>query len=289
MLNHFHLLIMTRLANLSRFMRDTESTYAKRFNGRHERTGHLFGQRFGAVVVDSDVYGHELSRYSHLNHPRSIEGSLRDRLRDLREYEWSSYRAYVGLEAPRWPVVTDVLLADFGETCIEQQDNYARYVKEGLLRYVDPFERVVGQCILGSDAFVDNIRRRLAEQGHYGLSATSEVSRIRALELGDVINVVGEVFAVEPEMITRSRAHGSAREARRVLLWAAAKWCRGKLSLTEIGRRLGGVSHTAVRRARDRVEAEFANGGTCAKHVAVVRAELWQGVKQGEAGCQGGT
>jgi REP element-mobilizing transposase RayT len=274
MLNHFHLLIMTRLANISRFMKDTQSTYALRFNGRHDRTGHLYGQRFGAIVVDSDNYGDELSRYMHLNHPRAVAGSLKEQLRDLKEYEWSSYLTYAGLEAPTWPVRTDVLLAGFGKTLAEQQDRYARYVKEGLLRYVDPFEHVVGRCILGSDDFVDKMKKRLAQLHRCDRSAESEICRIRACELEDTITTVCEVFAVEPGAIIRPRVHGSAREARRILLWAAAKWCRAKLPLTEIGRRLGGISQGAVRHARDRVEAELKAGGVCARYASAVRARL---------------
>jgi len=40
--NHFHLLMETPLANLSRAMGWLQTTYTSRFNRRHRRSGHLF-------------------------------------------------------------------------------------------------------------------------------------------------------------------------------------------------------------------------------------------------------
>lgn len=40
--NHYHLLIRTREANLSRLMRHINGVYTQTFNRRHRLTGHLF-------------------------------------------------------------------------------------------------------------------------------------------------------------------------------------------------------------------------------------------------------
>jgi putative transposase len=52
--NHMHLLLETPEGNLSEGMQRLQNRYAKRFNHRHEKVGHLFGSRFGAVRVKSD-------------------------------------------------------------------------------------------------------------------------------------------------------------------------------------------------------------------------------------------
>jgi len=52
--NHVHLLLETPQGNLSQGMQRLQNRYAKRFNYRHELSGHLFGERFGAVRVKSD-------------------------------------------------------------------------------------------------------------------------------------------------------------------------------------------------------------------------------------------
>jgi putative transposase len=51
---HYHLLIETPQANLARGMRDLNSTYARWFNSRQGRFGHLVAGRYHAVVIDSD-------------------------------------------------------------------------------------------------------------------------------------------------------------------------------------------------------------------------------------------
>ena len=52
--NHVHLLLETVEGNLSQGMQRLQNRYAKRFNHRHGRSGHLFGGRYGAVHVQSD-------------------------------------------------------------------------------------------------------------------------------------------------------------------------------------------------------------------------------------------
>ena len=54
MSSHFHLLLETPQPNLSEGMQRLQNRYAKRFNHRHERSGHVFGERFGSVLVTSD-------------------------------------------------------------------------------------------------------------------------------------------------------------------------------------------------------------------------------------------
>jgi REP element-mobilizing transposase RayT len=67
MTNHFHLVVHTPQANLSRFMQRFNTTYTVYFNRRYYRRGHLFQGRYKALLVDADNYLLELSRYVHLN------------------------------------------------------------------------------------------------------------------------------------------------------------------------------------------------------------------------------
>ncbi len=61
--NHYLLLIQTPDVNLSKGMRQLNGVYSQANNCRHKRVGHLFQGRFKAVLVDSDTYLLELSRY----------------------------------------------------------------------------------------------------------------------------------------------------------------------------------------------------------------------------------
>ena len=46
--------------------------YARRFNARHRRVGHLFQGRYKAILVEDGDYLMECSRYIHLNQISSL-------------------------------------------------------------------------------------------------------------------------------------------------------------------------------------------------------------------------
>ena len=48
--NHYHFVLQTHLANLSRLMRQINGVYTQAFNRRHGKVGHLFQGRFKAVL-----------------------------------------------------------------------------------------------------------------------------------------------------------------------------------------------------------------------------------------------
>ena len=54
--NHYHLLIRTKRANLSKSMQWLGATYTRRFNLRYFRSGHLFQGRFKYMLVQNDAY-----------------------------------------------------------------------------------------------------------------------------------------------------------------------------------------------------------------------------------------
>ncbi len=47
--NHYHFVLYTRAANLSRLMRHINGVYTQAYNRRHGKVGHLFPGRFKAV------------------------------------------------------------------------------------------------------------------------------------------------------------------------------------------------------------------------------------------------
>jgi putative transposase len=95
--NHFHLLLHTRRANLSRLMRHVNGVYTQSFNRRHGLTGHLFEGRFKAILVDPDAYLLALCRYVERN---PVAAGL---VAQAEQWPWSSCRAHVGQAAtPPW-------------------------------------------------------------------------------------------------------------------------------------------------------------------------------------------
>jgi len=92
--NHYHLLVETPEGNLARGMLVLNGWYARRFNLRNERVGHVFGGPYDAKRVVTDEHLLEVSRYVVLNPVRAGLAAEPGRWR------WSSYRATAGL-SPR--------------------------------------------------------------------------------------------------------------------------------------------------------------------------------------------
>jgi REP element-mobilizing transposase RayT len=69
--NHYHLLVETREANLSKGMRQSNGVYTQFVNRTHQRVGHLFQGRFKGILVQKETYLLELARYIVLNPVRA--------------------------------------------------------------------------------------------------------------------------------------------------------------------------------------------------------------------------
>jgi putative transposase len=107
--NHFHLLLETPEDDLSVGMHWLKTTYAVRFNKRHELDGHLFQGRFHSVVVTREEHLIWLSRYIVRN---PVRAGLCSHPGD---WPWSSYQA-AAQDRPRPEFLTiDWLLRVFDD------------------------------------------------------------------------------------------------------------------------------------------------------------------------------
>lgn len=97
--NHFHLLIHAPLGRISECMRLLCGGYARSFNEKYGRVGHLFQERFKSEPVEDDGYLLTVVRYIHLNPSEAA-------IADFNEYAWSSYGEYLG--SPRYCSIDDV-------------------------------------------------------------------------------------------------------------------------------------------------------------------------------------
>lgn len=104
---HVHQFIYDDLNNLSNFMWKLHGDYAQYFNREARRVGHVFGERFNNKVVMPNQYGLWLTRYIHR---QPLEAKL---VKDPRDYPWTSYRVYLGLEKSNF-VKPDVIISQYG-------------------------------------------------------------------------------------------------------------------------------------------------------------------------------
>lgn len=169
--NHYHVVLRTRRANVSRIMRHVNGEYARAFNLRHSLDGHLFQRRFHSVLVDSDAYLMEVCRYVELN---PVRAGLVDRAGD---WQWSSFRANTGaVPSPAWLATAELhghLTQRDVITSADQRSAaraYARLVGEGSGEnpWVDGLKH---EIFLGDDAFVARMQSRL----HAPTSQSAEI------------------------------------------------------------------------------------------------------------------
>jgi len=138
--------------NLSRFMHNLNTSYAVYFNKRYKRVGSLFQGRYKAILVDKDSYLLELVRYIHLNPVRAGIVSYPE------DYIWSSYQEYTG-ERKNVMIMTDWVSGYFG---VNWREDFIRFT-QGDVRKKNPFNNLKASLILGSNKFVEKIKKKLPE------------------------------------------------------------------------------------------------------------------------------
>jgi putative transposase len=185
--NHYHLLLRTRRANLSKAMQWLGLSYTTRFNFKQSRSGHLFQGRFKSMLVQNDAYLLQLSYYIHRN---PLRAGMVERLAD---YRWSSYPAYAyENRAPEW-LNTEVILSQLvsaGDRHHAYRKNAQKYAEEeGRL-----WEDLRHGFILGSERFVKTIKARyLPDAPHQEVPQQKRVSKDVDVErvLSEAANLLG--------------------------------------------------------------------------------------------------
>jgi len=92
MTTHYHLLLDVPANTLQPGMRRLNGCYARAFNVRHGRNGHLFGERYHDVLVESEEQMLQTVRYIVRN---PVEARL---CAGPADWYWSSYRGCVGID-----------------------------------------------------------------------------------------------------------------------------------------------------------------------------------------------
>ena len=159
--NHYHFVIHTRRANLSRLMRQINGIYTQAYNRRHHKVGHLFQGRFKGILVDRDAYLLEVCRYVDLNPVRARA------VRTPRNWPWSSYAAHAGAaSAPQWLDTASVHGYVLGRPAVTRRDTikaadrYVALVAAG--KGVALWDQALSQQIyLGDQDFIDRMQAKL--------------------------------------------------------------------------------------------------------------------------------
>jgi len=287
--NHYHLLLETPAANLSRAMQWLQVSHAMWFKKRHRRAGPLFQGRFHAAVLEAATAAVEVSRYVHLNPVRRkrlgqdkvgvarARGGIgerpdprqvRERLQRLRHYAWSSYPVYAGRKVkPVWLTTATVLTLNGPGPVPRQQQAYRRYVesavRDGLAE--SPWDRLEAGLALGGRAFVDRVRRRLQR-----VNAREQPMARRLQARADWAGIVRAVERAKGESWDEFRdRHGDW--GRDVALYLGRR--RG-MGLRELAVKAGGIDYGSAASAIRRVHRLRSQNRKLAALLQQVQREL---------------
>ena len=262
MQNHYHLLIQTPEANISRSMRHINGVYTQRFNKIHGYDGHLFRGRYKSILIDEDTYLLQVMRYIHRN---PISAGLTENL----NYTWSSHNAYLS-DSKKWNWVSrGKILKMLSKNKALQKTVYRDFVQES---DNDDFSAIYKKrkvpAILGSERFLKLIKDR-----YFNKKKHIEVpeSRLLAPEKAKIISAVCREYKVSISDLQISK-RGLLNEPRNVAMYLM-RHVRGD-RLSAICKEFGLKKDSSVGSIVDRVKKQMIKDKQLRTKVAKIKKTI---------------
>ena len=192
MTNHYHLLIETTQANISRIMQYINTSYTVYYNVKRNKSGHLFQGRYKSIIVEADSYLLELTRYIHLNPVRAKIVASPEK------YKWSSYLEYI--KPSKQGIINKTEANRYFKLSTY---SYREFVLEGIGKTTDIFSNTYAGFILGKEKFIKdklNVLKNIVESQDFAYKKT-----IEAIEPDKIIQEVSHYYQKEPEILYKAR------------------------------------------------------------------------------------
>jgi len=261
--NHYHLLLRTQQANLSRGMQWLGVTYTRQFNLKYKRSGHLFQGRFKCFLIENDAYLMQLSYYMHRN---PVRAGIVKRLVD---YRWSSYAAYAyGKDKPEWLQDKEILSQLGG------RNKRAAY-REAVQKYAKEEQRIWEDVrhglFMGTDAFIKRIKaKHLTKEPHPEIPQQRRINK--GGELQEAVRSATRVLGcAEHELTGRGRTKNKTLLQRDLIIYFL--WDMGLFTNSEIGA-LFGLSYSAVSRRAGIMKVRIDEDHAIKQQVAKLKSQI---------------
>jgi putative transposase len=256
MTNHYHLLVQTPDANLSRCMRHINGVYTQYYNRKYNSNGQLFRGRYKSILVDSDSYLLELVRYIHRN---PLDAGI---VKDLASYDWSSHKCYLS-NAKKWEwLYKEFILKMFSDNKVECKKKYLESV---LKETPEEINRIFGgkkwPSIIGSDDFIDRMKKKFFNKKRH-----MEVpeSKLLAPDIEKIKAAVCIEYKLEEAEFHHSK-RGIRNEARDAAIYLSRQLSGSKL--TEIGKDFGINNYSTVSTIIERMKSRISEDRRVNKRV----------------------
>jgi len=258
MKNHFHLLVHTKEANLSRAIQWLGVSYSVWFNRRHQRSGHLFQGRFKSFLIENDRYFTAMCLYIHGN---PLRAGVVKRLLD---YWWSSYHAYAGKKPEVSWLTTELILGTYGgsrkrflraqQVFYEERPNLLEDLRHGVY--------------LGSEEFSEKCIERLKGEGYHEKPQARSLLRSRDIRTL-AIKILKGLGEKDPESVLQVRKYRCQnRDVAMYVLYHLGVYLN-----KEIGK-VFGVGYTAVPGAVKRGQEYLGSDGQLERVVKKIIADI---------------
>lgn len=241
--NHYHMLVQTPDANISRSMRHLNGVYTQRYNRRHQYDGQLFRGRYKSILIDTDSYLLQVVRYIHRN---PLRAGL---VESLGDYKWSSHKGYLSI-AGKWDWLhKNYILSLLSKNRKDWLRHYRRWVSVAK-------EDEVGKKIssakwpvcLGPQEFIDRIKEKY---GSAKINKEIPSSRELLPDAKRIIDAVCRFYGVQHnDIITKRR--GKRNEPRNAAIYLTRKLRLD--TFREIGGQFGIDNDRTVRSVFERMK-----------------------------------
>lgn len=263
---HYHLMVQTPEANLSRCMRQLIGVYTQRYNVRHGSDGTLFRGRYKSILVEADSYVLQLVRYIHRN---PLKAGL---VKHLHKYRWSSHKGYLS-KSQKWDwlyknFILQMLTTQPGDQIQAYQQFMAQEQDEGLGRVL---EAKNPPSMLGSEKFIAWIKERFFKTKlHKEVPASKDL----APDLKTIITEVSRHYEVKRTKLKAVR-RGIENEPRDVAIYLIRSM-RSE-PLMRVGGCFGMNRYSSVSSAVTRVKIKLQKDRKFKAHLEDIRNNILKG------------
>ena len=266
MTNHYHLLVQTPDANLSRSIRHLNGVYTQKYNKRHNYAGPLYRGRYKSIVIDSDSYALELVRYIHRN---PLEAGIVD---DINKYQWSTHKAYLS-SAEEWKWLhKDYILKLFSKSKPESIRLYKQFVKQETPETINNiYRRKNLPAILGKKTFIDKVKEKFFTESKF-----EEIPETKKLspDAKKIKHAVCKEYNIEEQDLYYSR-RGYLNEPRNVAVYLVRRLRND--TLKEVGEEFRITKYSTVSSIVEKVKKNMGYDKSLKKRVILLIEKITKG------------
>jgi hypothetical protein len=232
----------------------------------------VFQGRFKSLLVEADEYLLPLSRYIHLNPIRTYHfknADLRTKAEKLKKYRWSSFVGYCYLRKRNLSLDYSRFLSTyFVQDNSQGRRQYREYVLKGIDGEIEnPFEDVLHQSILGTQDFVEWVKKKLPRKESREVPAVRSIQR--NLSADQVVRAVSKFCGVEPEEVLNRKT--KSKRLRQMTMELCYR--HSNLRQKQIGKKFG-VDYSTVSVNRTRLKSRLKSDRKLKKQFNQIREKI---------------